>query len=78
MAKKPAELIQIKIMGPSGLHRLVKTEARKSGRSISQEYVYRLQKSFEQETTVDMLKVIAMTAAIEAVRIMKGEHNEAT
>ena len=69
MARKPTDIMQIKFRGPVGLHRLITAEARKNKRSISQEMVHRLQKSFTQEINVDTMKVVAMSAAMDTVDI---------
>lgn len=66
MARKAAD-IQIKIRGPAGLHKMIAVQAAKNGRSISQEYVHRLQRSFETEITAITIEVAAQKAAMDAI-----------
>ena len=69
MARKATEIVQYKVRGPVGLHRLLTAEAKKNGRSISQEMVHRLQRSFETEIIATTIELAAQKAAMDAIDI---------
>jgi hypothetical protein len=70
VAKKATELVQFKLRIREGLRRQIEREANKNGRSVNAEAVERLERSFEQQQTAEVIKDTARTAAFDAVQLV--------
>lgn len=65
MARKPLKPAELKLRIPRGLHQMIGTAARNNERSLNQEAILRLQRSFSQELTGEVAKLAALETARE-------------
>jgi hypothetical protein len=75
--KKPTDLVQFKLRIRDGLRRQIEREAKKRSRSANAEAVARLEQSFAQQETADLIKDTARAAAHDtfksfATLLLKG------
>ncbi|MGC2781609.1 MAG: Arc family DNA-binding protein [Bradyrhizobium sp.] len=64
MARKPVKPAELKLRIPRGLHQMIEAEARKNERSLNQEAILRLQRSFSDDLMRDVAKFAALETAL--------------
>jgi hypothetical protein len=68
--KKATEFIQFKLRIREGLRRQIEREAKKNGRSVNSEAVARLEQSFAQQETADLIKDTARATALDTFHLL--------
>ncbi|WP_315737954.1 Arc family DNA-binding protein [Bradyrhizobium sp. SZCCHNR1093] len=64
MARKPVKPAELKLRIPRGLHQMIEAEARRNERSLNQEAILRLQRSFSDDQMRDVAKFAALETAL--------------
>ncbi len=76
MAKrKPTDMAQMNLRLPEKLRRMIEVEAKKNGHSLNRELVRRLEQSFVQQLTADIINSAALNTGVEVSKIVLGQFN---
>jgi CRISPR/Cas system-associated exonuclease Cas4 (RecB family) len=73
MVRKSQELRPVMTRIPEGLRRRLEREAELNGRSMNAEIIHRLEQSFRQNDTEELLKVVLNRANESAFRALNAE-----
>jgi Arc-like DNA binding dprotein len=70
MARKPTEVVHLKLRLPEALRRQLEKAAAQNSRSMNSEILQRLEDSFRHGSLDALIQKAAQTAAIEAFRVV--------
>lgn len=70
MPRKPLKPAELKLRIPRGLHQMIETAARKNERSLNQEAILRLQRSFSDDLMSDIAERAALGTALKIDKVM--------